>query len=415
MDKKVDSKDDLSKLIMSIGSISKGFGGKGKRMGETASFNVNFRQNADPEIKDYFLKTYGEHPEKINFFLPCNEIEKCIIAPYTTFNASQTLLARSDGEFFTYIANLENPLNKAEPYLRNGFRCSDGEKIPHQPDLGFLGKPNAKMKMTGQMFVFIRELLEAGVFQTMAFKFHTIADRDMLLKRLMYIRDFASRINVPVTAVPIFLTKYRKVVPYKDASGTIHNSEHFYLDLGMGHCIGTNNRHPLSSAFSVKNDNFPVRYEPASISANKENLDPETDIPVSDGTFSREETLDVQADSMFEPVRSQQVNSDDRWQEEVFMLSDDQQAFVRENVSPYSSRYGIKPEFLTNYKDKFGTAISDLELDNVLSQTKTADEYLLKLRNKEIMVDKQTEMKAKKRRWALITVALIKQNKYNFY
>ena len=102
MDSYIDSTDDLSKLLMSFGSISKGFGGQGQRMGETASFNINFRANADPEVKNFFLKIYGEKPEKINFFLPCNEIDKCITAPYTAFNAGGTMIAKSDGKIFTY-------------------------------------------------------------------------------------------------------------------------------------------------------------------------------------------------------------------------------------------------------------------------------------------------------------------------
>ena len=60
MDSYIDSTDDLSKLLMSFGSISKGFGGQGQRMGETAAFNINFRANADPEVKNFFLKIYGE-------------------------------------------------------------------------------------------------------------------------------------------------------------------------------------------------------------------------------------------------------------------------------------------------------------------------------------------------------------------
>ena len=78
MDNYIGSNDDLSKLLMSFGSISKGFGGQGQRMGETASFNVSFRANADPAVKDFFLKIYGENPEKINFFLPCDDIDKCM-------------------------------------------------------------------------------------------------------------------------------------------------------------------------------------------------------------------------------------------------------------------------------------------------------------------------------------------------
>ena len=152
--------------------------------------------------------------------------------------AGGTMIAKSDGKIFTYIANLSNPLNTVEPYVRDGKRCSDGQEIPFQPDLGFLGKPNMKMQRSGQMFVFIKELLEAGVFQTMAFKFHTTTDRDMLRKRLCFIRDFAAGINVPLTAIPMFLTKYKKAKSFIDQNGTPRRSEHFYLDLGLIHFIG---------------------------------------------------------------------------------------------------------------------------------------------------------------------------------
>ena len=100
---------------------------------------------------------------------------------------------------------------------------------------------------------------------------------------------------------------------------------------------------------------------------------------------------------------------------EVFSLDDDQQQFVRENVSSYGSRYGIRPELLEAYKDKNGIPVSDLSLEDILSQIKVADEYLVKIMNREFTVDKQTEIRAKKRRWALITASLIKQNKYAYY
>ena len=56
-----------------------------------------------------------------------------------------------------------------------------------------------------------------------------------------------------------------------------------------------------------------------------------------------------------------------------------------------------------------------LDPEEILAQVKKADEYLLKIMHKEISVDKQTETKAKMRRWALITAALIKHNKYVCY
>ena len=416
MDSYIDSNDDLSKLIMSIGSISKGFGGQGQRMGETAAFNITFRQNADPEVKEYFLKVYGESPSRISFFLPCNDIDKCITAPYTTFNSSRTLLARSDGRFFTYIANLQNPLNTADPYLRDGLRCSDGQKVPHQPDLGFLGKPGAKMQMSGQMFVFIKELLEAGVFQTMAFKFHTAADRDMLRKRLCYIRDFAAGLNVPITAIPLFLTKYRKMTSYIDPSGVPRRSEHFYLDLGLVHFIGTNERHPFSAAFSsasvCSGCEHPACEELKKEEEKEEEIqnymedEYEESAPETPEQDKEEETPEKS------PLQQEQESS---WQDEVFALTDDQQEFIRENISECGSRYGVKPELLENYRDKNGTVLTALSPEDLLAQIRKADEYLLKIMHKELTVDKQTEKKAKMRRWALITASLMKQNKYTFY
>ena len=411
MDNYIDSTDDLSKLLMSFGSISKGFGGQGQRMGETAAFNINFRANADPEVKNFFLKIYGEKPEKINFFLPCNEIDKCITAPYTAFNAGGTMIAKSDGKIFTYIANLSNPLNIAEPYLRDGKRCSDGQEIPYQPDLGFLGKPNMKMQMSGQMFVFIKELLEAGVFQTMAFKFHTTTDRDMLRKRLSFIRDFAAGINVPLTAIPMFLTKYKKAKSFIDQNGVPRRSEHYYLDLGLIHFIGNDEKHPFNAAISSNAEKKPVTEseEPKQM----EPVPDTSDINEEDELQEAYDTTDHQEEKTAEP--SQVLSNGDNWKEEVFALSDEQQKFVIDNVSSCGSRYGIKPELLENYKDKSGTVISALPLDDLLAQIKTADEYLLKIMHKEIEVDKKTETRAKKRRWALITASLIKQNKYTYY
>ena len=411
MDSYIDSTDDLSKLLMSFGSISKGFGGQGQRMGETAAFNINFRANADPEVKNFFLKIYGDKPEKISFFLPCNEIDKCITAPYTAFNAGGTMIAKSDGKIFTYIANLSNPLNIAEPYLRDGKRCSDGQEIPYQSDLAFLGKPNMKMQMSGQMFVFIKELLEAGVFQTMAFKFHTTTDRDMLRKRLSFIRDFAAGINVPLTAIPMFLTKYKKAKSFIDQNGVPRRSEHYYLDLGLIHFIGNDEKHPFNAAISSNTENkaitVPEVPELPEIETESPDYGEEAEIQENPGL------PDNQKEKAAESTRLS--NNGNNWKEEVFALSDEQQDFVRNNVTPLGSRYGIKPELLENYKDKNGTPVSDLSFDDICCQIEVADDYLGQIMNKEITVDKKTVSKAKKRRWALITAALIKQNKYTYY
>ena len=66
-------------------------------------------------------------------------------------------------------------------------------------------------------------------------------------------------------------------------------------------------------------------------------------------------------------------------------------------------------------RDKTEIPVSDLSMDDIFGQIKVADEYLEKIMNKELTVDRQTETRAKKRRWVLITASLINQNKYTYY
>ncbi len=412
MNSYIDPGDDSGRLLMSPGSVSKYFGGQGQRIGETASFTITFRQNTGPEGRNYFVKICGRHPEKIGLFLPCNDMDRCVAAPYQAFNGGRTMPARSDGEIFTYIANPDDPLNTAEPYLRDVKRCGGGQVIPYRPGPGFPGKPDIKMKMDGQMFVFIKELLKAGVFQIMAFRFHTTEDRNMLRNRLCFIRDSASGINVPLTAVPMFLTKFREMKNCTDPNGACHSPERFYPDPGPVNFTVADVSHSFSAAFSSNATDHLNDY--CKGIENRENFQEEPD---------RSDTEELQNDRNEEETRKkddtetarQTPVTDDRWKDDVFVLTDDQQNFIRENVSSCGSRYGIKAELPENYRDRTGTGVSALPPDNLLTQIKKADEYLLKIMHKEISVDKQTETRARMPRRALITAALIKHNRYVCY
>ena len=429
----VSKTDDVGKLVMSLGAISKGFGGQGKRMGENESFNVTFRENADPEITAYFKKVYGETPKRINFYLPGEDIDRCIIAPYTAFNGSRTLLAQSDGEYFIYIANLDNPLDTRNPYLRNGKRISDGQRIPHSPTLDFVGKPKAKMLLSGQMFIFVKELLEEGVFQTMTVKFHTLRDRDMLRKRLEYIKGYAATIGVPLTAIPFTLTKHRARTSFFDPSGAPRVSEHFYLDLGVAHSIGMDSKHPLGVALSeswrsigksseskIANNSASERQvveEPAEIAPvyEEDELDGDPLVSYEDGMdedMENEQEPTAPAVSAAQPEKPQ---GKPEWKKKLFQLSPEQKEFVLANLSPAGANAGVLPEYLGEFKDKSGVGISELQFDKVVEQIGIADEYLKKISDGVIKVDAEIETKAKLRRGALITAGLILKNQYIFY
>jgi hypothetical protein len=439
MEKYIGQNDDVGKLVMSLGSVSKGFGGQGQRMGENASFNVKFRDNADTEVVNYFRKIYGDAPEKISFYLPSEDIDKCIIAPYTAFNSAKTLLATSDGEYFTYIANQNNPLDTRNPYLRNGVRCSDGQKIRHQPTLDFLGKPKAKMIMSGQMFVFVKELIEVGVFQTLTVKFHTTRDRDMLRKRLEFTRQFASSIGVPLTAVPFFITKYKARTSYIDPSGNSRQSEHFYLDLGMVHSIGSSTVHPLGTALSafwksIGNEKVSEEIQPEPEKTSSRMVVVEETAPFEDDDISSsrpmisyEDASDEDDEDVYEaegaiqqqpaqqPQPEENKPAQPEWKKKLFVLSQEQKEFVKENISSIGANAAVLPEYLDEFKDKNGTPVTELSFEQIVEQMKLADEFVANIANGKVSVGKDTETKAKMRRGAMITAGLILKNKYVFY
>ncbi|MBQ6520220.1 MAG: hypothetical protein IJI14_16010 [Anaerolineaceae bacterium] len=437
MNKYLSPNDDIGALLMNIGYIAKGYGGQGKKMGQTDEFNVVFKKNADPEIVKYFQKIYGETPKRINFYLPCNDIDKCVVSPYKSYNKAQTLLARSeDGKFFSYIANLENPLDKKNAYLRNGKRTSDGARIEYQPDLGFLGKPNAKMAMAGEMFVFVKELLEEGVFQTMAVRFHTTTDRDMLKKRLSYVQEFAHGFGVPLTAIPFFITKFQTQVSFTDYTGNAKKSNQYYLDLGMMHFIGSESKHPIGAAFTASwrehgQEELPSSgapllpeskdAEPEIVNEGLEEIDDADDTILYNEDENQNEadveTANKDAHTEQDRRGESSVKSEDNedLKNKLFILNSEQREFSEASLCKMKTSYAVRAEYLSEFKDRNGKPITDLSLEEVRDQLAKADEYLTKIRNKEITVDREKEITAKMRFYALICAGLILCNRYNFY
>lgn len=408
----IEKEDHAGLLIMSLGSIAKGFGGDGQKMGENASFIPKFRPDTDTEIVNYFTQIYGTAPESINFYLPSDDIDQCIIFPYETYNKSKVKLAVSNGQYFTYIANLNNPNDIRNAYVRDGRRCSDGQVIPHQPDLGFLGKPGQKMNMNGQLFVFVKELLDQGVFQTMTIKFHTDRDLNSLRKRLSWAKAYAERYNVPLTSVPFFIRKYMGKKTFTDQGGTSRRTDAYYLDLGIHYSLGNIDYNPLTIAFADAQKNLPGS---SALSA-KNGSHPAAD-PQQDAQSELENTAGkIESGTDVNRKKEQKVCSVSGVNDgSLFKLSDEQKEFVLGNLSPLGANYGVLPELLDTYKDKSGNPFTKLSFEDVLSQLKLADDYMKSIKEGGANVDKEKAKKAGMKRCALITAGLVLKNKYIYY
>ena len=157
-----------------IGQIRKGAKKPedGKRPGaDLTYFRVEFDEQ-EPKTAEAFKKIYGEKPVFIRIIFPFNEIEQMWDAWYEAYTAGR-MIARSDGEFITYMLD-----DQGEIIVHNGIG-PDGQRMPH-PENGIAGNDykgnTVKFKPTGRLKVIIPELSRAAYLTVMTTSVHDIGN-----------------------------------------------------------------------------------------------------------------------------------------------------------------------------------------------------------------------------------------------
>lgn len=114
-------------------------------------FRVEFDEK-EAQSAALFLEKYGNQPTEINFVFPFNEIERCWEAWLEAYTAGR-MVARSDGEYFTYWLG-----DKGEVKVLGGVD-ENGAKVPHTEIVGkdYKGNP-VKMRPVGRLRIVIPEL-----------------------------------------------------------------------------------------------------------------------------------------------------------------------------------------------------------------------------------------------------------------
>jgi hypothetical protein len=155
-----------------IGQIRKGAKkGENRPGADLTYFRVEFDEQ-EPKAAEGFRKVYGDKPAYIRIIFPFNEIERMWDAWYEAYTAGR-MIARSDGEFITYMLD-----DKGDVVVHNGIGV-DGSRVPH-PANGIAGndyKGNAvKFKPTGRLKVIIPELSRAAYLTVMTTSVHDIGN-----------------------------------------------------------------------------------------------------------------------------------------------------------------------------------------------------------------------------------------------
>ncbi len=135
-----------------IGNIRKGAKKTANAPGaDLKYFRVEFDEK-EPLSSALFLDKYGSQPTEINFVFPFNEIERCWEAWLEAYTAGR-MVARSDGEYFTYWLG-----DKGETKVLGGVD-ENGAKVPHVDIVGkdYKGTP-VKLRPVGRLRIVIPEL-----------------------------------------------------------------------------------------------------------------------------------------------------------------------------------------------------------------------------------------------------------------
>jgi hypothetical protein len=160
---------------------------------------------------EQFEKLYGKEPKAIDIMFPFNEVERVWDAWFEGYTAGR-MVARSDGEFFTYLVNVKT----GEHMVQNGVD-KDGKKVPHREIVGYYKSQDGKdmpikMKPTGRLVVVIPDLHSLAYLTV-----HTTSIFD-ILNISGQIEAIRAMNNGVIAGVPLVMRRREKMISTPDLS-----------------------------------------------------------------------------------------------------------------------------------------------------------------------------------------------------
>lgn len=222
---------DRGEAFPQIGNIRKGekqerVSSKGKKYIAPVDldyFNVQFDEREIKAIAD-FTANYKPKPTELNIVFPFNDIDRVWDAWMEAYLAGR-MIARSDGEYFTYLVDHET----GEVKVLNGYHIKTGLRVPHKDLLGHY-KTQAgrmepiKMRPTGRLKVIIRELERLAYLVV-----HTTSKYDIM--NISSQLQGIEQVHGQISGIPLVLKRRPKMISTPSGNGRRARREKWLLSI----------------------------------------------------------------------------------------------------------------------------------------------------------------------------------------
>ena len=180
-------------------------------------FRVEFdeREKVSAEV---FRSKYGPQPTEINIILPFNEIERCW-DPFLEAYTAGRMVARSDGEKFTYLVDTKT----GEIKVKNSVPFTpynEGQVVGHD----YQNKP-VKCRPVGRLKVIVPELARAAYLTVMTTSVHDIANISAQLEA------FKTLNGGRIAGIPLVLRRRPKMISTPGETGQRVRREKWLLSI----------------------------------------------------------------------------------------------------------------------------------------------------------------------------------------
>lgn len=181
-------------------------------------FRVEF-DDLEQERAAKFAQVYGSQPTEINILIPFDEIDRCWDAWCEAYTAGR-MVARSDGEYFTYLVDLTS----GSIVVQNGLDGS-GSKVPHRTDIGIAGKSKIQCKPVGRLKVIVPELQSAAYLVLHTSSWHDIKNISEQLEGIKMLNGGR------LVGIPLVLRRRPKKISIPKPDGTRARMEKWLISI----------------------------------------------------------------------------------------------------------------------------------------------------------------------------------------
>jgi hypothetical protein len=210
-----------------IGRLSKGDHGPDGMMRDLDYFTASFDDEAATQA---FARAYGPKPREVHFYLPANRLAECWKTQYEGYITGR-MVAASDGEFFSYLVDLNTYQVVVSGKNRNAagqpVNVNTGLPEPHRAVVGKTRRgDDVTMKATGRLSMVLPRV---GRFATVELRTSSYLDVVELDKNLKVVETMAQMNGLSLMEIPMIVRRKAQMINFPNRNGGTNKRESWLL------------------------------------------------------------------------------------------------------------------------------------------------------------------------------------------